>query len=55
MFPTKFLEMKFIIGDLGVMKIPLKPNVKPVKQKPYRMNLKYKDKLKIELDKMIEK
>ena len=31
LFPTKFTEMKGILGDLGVMKIPLKEGVKPVK------------------------
>ena len=30
LFPTKFLEMKGILGDLGEMKIPLKPDAKPV-------------------------
>lgn len=53
LFPTKFTEMKGILGDLGVMKIPLKPDVKPVKQCPYRLNPKYKAKVKEELDKMI--
>ena len=42
LFPTKFLEMKGILGDIGVIKIPLKPDVKPVKQRPYRLNPKYK-------------
>ena len=45
--------MKGIIGDLGVMKITLKPNVKPVKQRPYRLNSKYKEKVCEELDKML--
>ena len=45
--------MKGILGDLGVIKIPLKPDAKPVKQRPYRLNLKYKAKVKEELDKMI--
>ena len=31
LFPTKFSNMKGIIGDLGVMRIPFKPNVKPIK------------------------
>ena len=31
LFPTKFSKMKGISGDLGEMKIPLKPYVKPVK------------------------
>jgi hypothetical protein len=30
--------MKGIVGELGEMKIPLKPDAKPVKQRPYRMN-----------------
>lgn len=53
LFPTEFTEMKGILGDLGVMKIPLKPNAKPVKQRLYRLNPKYKAKVKEELDKMI--
>ena len=32
LFPTKFTEMKGIVGDLGEMKIPLKPDAKYVKQ-----------------------
>ena len=35
------------------MKIPLKPYVKPVKQRTYRLNPKYKEKVKIELDSMV--
>jgi len=30
-FPSKFLYLKGIIGDLGVMKITLKPDAKPFK------------------------
>ena len=30
LFPTKFSEMKGILGDLGEMKIPLKLDAKPV-------------------------
>ena len=44
LFLTKFSEMKAILGDIGVIKIPLKPDAKPVKQRPYRMNPKYKEK-----------
>jgi hypothetical protein len=53
LFPTKFTDLKGIIGDLGVMKITLKPDAKPVKQRPYRLNLKYKEKVCLELDKML--
>ena len=45
--------MKGILGDLGVMKIPLKEGAKPVKQHPYRLNPRYKEKVRQELDKMI--
>lgn len=53
LFPTKFTEMKGILGDLGVMKIPLKEGAKPVKQHPYRLNPRYKEKVKHELDKIL--
>ena len=53
LFPTKFTDLKGIIRDLGVMKITLKPDVKPVKQRPYCLNLKHKEKVHVELDKML--
>lgn len=46
LFPTKFSDSKSIVGDLGVMKIPLKPDVKLVKQRPYSLNPKYNKKVK---------
>jgi hypothetical protein len=39
---------------MGEMRIPLKLDVKPVKKRPYRLNPKYKEKVKIELDRMLE-
>jgi hypothetical protein len=39
---------------MGEMKIPLKPDARPVKQRPYRLNPIYKEKVKIELDRMLE-
>jgi len=53
LFPTKFTELKGIIGDLGVMKFMLKPDVKLIKQRPYRLNPKYKEKVFLELAKML--
>ena len=53
LFPTKFIEMKGILGDLGVMRIPLKEGAKPIKQCPYRLNTRYKEKVRQELDKLI--
>jgi hypothetical protein len=46
--------MKGIKGPMGEMKIPLKPNERTVKQRPYILNPKYKEKVKIELDRMLE-
>jgi hypothetical protein len=42
MFPKTFTEMKGIVGELGEMKIPLKLEAIPVRQRPYRLNLVYK-------------
>jgi len=38
LFPRKFLNLKGIIGDLGIMNITLKPDAKPIKQRPYCLN-----------------
>ena len=38
LFPMKFSEMEGILGDLGEIKTPLKPNAKPVKEQLYRLN-----------------
>jgi hypothetical protein len=54
MFPTMFSEMKGIVGDLGEMRITLKLDAKPVKQRPYIMNPKYKQKVKEGIDRMLE-
>jgi hypothetical protein len=54
LFPTKFTDMKGIKGPMGETRIPLKSNARPVKQRPYRLNPKYKEKVKIELDRMLE-
>ena len=53
LYPTKFSDLKGIIGDLGVMKITLKPDSKLVKQRPYRLNPNYKESICAELDKML--
>lgn len=53
LFPTKFSKLKGMVGDLGVMKINLKPDAKMIKQCPYRLNPKYKEKVREELDKIL--
>jgi hypothetical protein len=54
LFPTKFIDIKGIKGNMGEMRIPLKPDVKPFKKIPYRLKPKYKEKVNIELNRMLE-
>lgn len=54
LFLTMFTRMKIIAGELGEMMIPLKPDVKLVRQRPYKLNPKYKEKVKVEIAKMLE-
>ena len=54
LFLIKFAEMKGILGDLGEMRIPLKLNVKLVKQCPYQLNLQYKEHVKDNIDMMLD-
>ena len=54
LFPTNFSEMKGIVSDLWEMKIPLKLDANPVKQRPYRLNPRYKEKEKAQLDRMLD-
>jgi hypothetical protein len=53
LFPTIFSKLKGIRGDLGEMRIELKPDLKPVKHQPYRLNPRVKEKFKKEIDRMI--
>jgi hypothetical protein len=46
LFLTKFIDMKVIKGPMGDIRIPLKPDERPVKHRPYRLNPKYKEKRK---------
>ena len=54
LFSMNLLEMKGILGDLGEMKIPLKPDAKLVRQRPYHLNPWYKERVKFELDRILD-
>lgn len=54
LFLMNFSYLKGIIRVLSIMKIILKPNVKAIKQRPYRLNPKSKEKVCQELDKMLD-
>lgn len=47
------MDLKWIIRDLSVMKIMLKPDANPVKKRLYRFNPKYKKNACLELDKIL--
>jgi hypothetical protein len=46
LFLSTFIEMKGIADELGEMKIPLKLDARPVRQRPYMLNPVYKKKVK---------
>jgi len=52
-FAKDFWDMKGIVEELGVMRIPLKPEAQPIKKRPYRLNLKYKERVKQQLDQLM--
>lgn len=54
LFRTKFSYLKGIIGDLSIMIISLKLDMKPIKKILYLLHRKYKEKVFQELDKMLE-
>ena len=53
-FFTWFSEMKGILGDLEEMKIPVKLDTKPVRQRPYPLNPRYKERFKVQLEWMLD-
>jgi len=46
--------MKGIEGEIGEMKIPLKSEARLVRKRSYKLNPMYKNKLKVEIDQMLE-
>ena len=54
LFLTKLVEMKGILGDLGEMRIPIQAYVKLVKERPYRLNPRYKEHVKTELHRILD-
>jgi hypothetical protein len=46
LFPTNFSKLKSIKGDLQEIGIELKPESRPVKHRPYRLNPRVKEKVK---------
>jgi len=54
LFLALVAELKGIKGDIGEMKIVLRPDSCPMKHKLYRLNPRVKEKVKREIDKMLQ-
>jgi hypothetical protein len=54
LFPMTLTEMKGIARDLEEMRMPLKTEARSVRERPYKLNLIYKQKLKAEINRMLE-
>ena len=54
LFPTTFTEMKGIVGELGEMNIPLRLEERSIRQRPYRLNPIYKQKVRDEIERILE-
>lgn len=54
LFLASVEELKGIQGSLGEMKIALRSNAQPVEHRPYRLNPRVKEKVKREINKMLE-
>jgi hypothetical protein len=54
LFPKTFSELKGIKGVMGEMKVELKPRSNIVRHRPYHLNPRVKEKVKKEIDKMLE-
>lgn len=52
LFPWSFTKMKGIKGEVGEMKIALKPHAKPINKRPYRLNPRVKQTVKAEIEKI---
>jgi hypothetical protein len=54
LFPKTFSNLKEIKGSMGKMKIELKLGSKPIRHRPYFLNPRVKEKVKREIDEMLE-
>lgn len=53
LFPSKLFDLKRIVRDLGMMKLNVILDAKPVKQFQFWLNPKYKEKVREELNKLL--
>ena len=53
-FARDYKDLKGLVQEMGEMKIDNKPDVRPVKKRPYKLAHKYKEIVKKEIDNMLE-
>ena len=46
-------DLKGLVHEMGEMKIDIKPDVRPVKKRPYKLAHKYKEIVKKEIDNIL--
>ena len=49
-FSRDYKDLKGLVHEMGEMKIDIKPDVRPVKKRPYKLAHKYKEIVKKEID-----
>ena len=52
-FARDYKDLKGLVQEMGEMKIDTKPDVQPVKKRPYKLAHKYKEIVKKEIDNML--
>ena len=52
-FARDYKDLKVLIHEMGEMKIDIKPDVRPVNKRPYKLALKYKEIVKKDIDNML--
>ena len=52
-FSRDYKDLKGLVQEMGEMKIDTKPDVRPIKKRPYKLVHKYKEIVKKEIDNML--
>ena len=52
-FARYYKDLKGLVHEMGEMKIDTKPDVRPVKKRPYKLAHKYKEIVKKEIDNIL--
>ena len=53
LFARDYKDLKGLVHEMGEMKIDIKPDVRPVKKRPYKLAHKYKEIVKKEINNML--